>query len=108
MSQRNGQLRLIVDLGGVIVDHDNAMSFDRLIALLEERPTRGGLAALIAASGVGDGSLTAEELFEHLRDRYGSAASQQEFLDAWTCHFTLKPDVYRLLDAIKAARPPRG
>ena len=105
VSQRDGRLRLIIDLGGVIVDHNNAMSFDRLIELLEARPTRGELAALIAASGVGDGSLTAQGLFDRLRDRYGSTASQEKFLDAWTCHFTLKPDVYRLLDAIKAARP---
>src|SRR5579872_1551350 len=64
------QPRLILDLGGVIVDHDNALCYDRLIALLENRPTRAEIALLIAASGVGDGSITAEELFASLRERY--------------------------------------
>src|SRR5260370_2896353 len=98
-------LSLILDLGGVIVDHDNALSYDRLIALLDDRPTRAELAGVIAASGVGDGSLTAEGLFARLRERYGSTRGEEEFLDAWTCHFTLKLDVYRLLEAIKPTRP---
>jgi FMN phosphatase YigB (HAD superfamily) len=105
MSPRNGPLHLILDLGGVIVDHDNALSYDRLIALLRERPTRAELAVLIGASGVGNGSLRAEGLFERLRERYGSSASERQFRDAWTCHFTLKSDVYRLLEATKATRP---
>jgi FMN phosphatase YigB (HAD superfamily) len=99
------QLRLILDLGGVIVDHDNALCYDRLIALLENRPTRAELASVIAASGVGNGSLTAEGLFARLRERYGSAASEAQFLDAWSCHFTLKEDVYQLLMGIRKARP---
>jgi FMN phosphatase YigB (HAD superfamily) len=105
MSQPAGRPHLILDLGGVIVDHDNAMSYDRLIGLLEERPTRAELAALIAASGIGDGSLKADDLFARLRELYGSSATGQEFLDAWTCHFTLKEDVYRLLEAAKTSRP---
>jgi FMN phosphatase YigB (HAD superfamily) len=105
MQQPDRRLRLILDLGGVIVDHDNALSYDRLIALLDERPTRGELAGVIAASGVGDGSLPAEGLFARLRERYGSTRSEEEFLDAWTCHFTLKANVYGLLEAIKPTRP---
>lgn len=105
MPQPDRRLRLILDLGGVIVDHDNALSYDRLIALLHERPTRDEIGAFIAASGVGAGSLTALDLFARLRARYGSEAGEAEFLDAWTCHFTLKEDVYRLLEASKATRP---
>ncbi len=105
MSRLQVRLPLILDLGGVIVDHDNAMSFDRLINLLDERPTRGQLAAFIAASGIGDGWLDADGLFGRLRRRYGSSASPAEFLDAWTCHFSLKHDVYRLLEAMKATQP---
>jgi FMN phosphatase YigB (HAD superfamily) len=95
----------VLDLGGVIVDHDNALSFDRLIALLERRPTRDEIAATIAGSGVGNGSVTAEGLFARLRAAYGSDAPEKAFLDAWTCHFTVKTDVYRLLQANKATRP---
>ncbi len=96
---------LILDLGGVIVDHDNAKCFARLIDLLEEPPTPDELAALIAASGVGDGSLSAEGLFDQMAARYGSTAGQGAFLEAWTCHFTLKADVYDLLTEMKATRP---
>ena len=59
MSQLNGRPSLILDLGGVIVDHDNAKCYARLCDLLEERPTPDELAAFIAASGVGDGSVSA-------------------------------------------------
>lgn len=105
MSRLDNQLRLILDLGGVIVDHDNAMSLDRLIDLLKNPPARAELAALIKSSGIGAGSFSAPQLFELLRERYGAAASQAEFLDAWTCHFTLKSDVYSLLQAMNARRP---
>jgi FMN phosphatase YigB (HAD superfamily) len=99
------QPRLILDLGGVIVDHDNALCYDRLIVLLDKPPTRAEIAGVIATSGVGNGSVTAEGLFDALRERYGSAASEAQFLEAWSCHFTLKEDVHRLLIDIKAARP---
>ena len=105
MSRPYGRPSLILDLGGVIVDHDNAKCLARLIALLEAPPTPEELAALIAASGVGDGSLSAEGLFEQLTARYGSSAGQAAFLEAWTCHFSLKPDVYDLLTKIRATRP---
>jgi HAD superfamily hydrolase (TIGR01509 family) len=101
----NGRPSLILDLGGVIVDHDNAKCFARLIDLLEERPTPDELAAFIAASGVGDGSLSAEGLFDQMSARYGSTAGQRSFLAAWTCHFSLKADVYDLLTKLKAKRP---
>jgi FMN phosphatase YigB (HAD superfamily) len=105
MSQTENRLRLILDLGGVIVDQDNALSLDRLADLLQKPPARAKLAAVIKASGIGAGSLSAPQLFELLRERYGSRASQRDFLGAWTCHFTLKPDVYKLLRSIKATRP---
>jgi putative hydrolase of the HAD superfamily len=105
MSQLNRRPRLILDLGGVIVDHDNAKCFARLCDLLETRPTPDELAAFIAASGVGDGSVSAEGLFEQMAARYGSRAGQEAFLEAWTCHFALKADVYDLLTTIKATRP---
>jgi len=97
-------LKPILDLGGVIVDHDNAKCLRRLAALLIAPPSDEALAAFIAASGVGDGSIAAESLFARLRDRFGSQASQGAFLDAWTCHFTLNQDVYRLLCSLRAER----
>jgi HAD superfamily hydrolase (TIGR01509 family) len=105
VSAKPNQLRLVLDLGGVIVDHDNAMSYDRLIELLERPPTRDELASFINASGVGIGSIGTDALFDLMRNRYGSRASREQFLDAWTCHFSLKPKVYRLLEKIKATRP---
>jgi hypothetical protein len=38
---------LILDLGGVIVDHDDAECFARLLGLLEQPPSQGELASLI-------------------------------------------------------------
>jgi len=104
ISHPHAKLCLVLDLGGVIVDHDNAQSFDRLAELLEEKPTRDEIATFISASGIGTGELTANDLFGSLKERYGSAASHDQFLDAWTCHFSLKQDVYELLNAMKAER----
>lgn len=97
--------QLILDLGGVIVDHQNPVSYDRLIDLLDAHPTHAELAAFIEGSGIGRGAATAEVLFDRLRERYGSAASPEAFLDAWTCHFSLNDDVFRLLEATRATRP---
>ena len=105
MARPDGRKSLILDLGGVIVDHDNAKCFARLVDLLEERPSPDELAAFIAASGVGDGSISAQELFAQMAARYGSRAGQGDFLKAWCCHFSLKPDVYGLLRELKPTRP---
>lgn len=96
---------LIFDLGGVIVDHDNALLLDRLGALLDDRPAREDLAAFVAGSGVGNGSVPALGLFARMRDRYGSSATSEQFLDAWSCHFSLNAEVYSLLEATRTARP---
>ena len=97
--------KLILDLGGVIVDHDNAKLYRRLTELLTVRPTRVELAQFIAGQGVGVGRTTAEDLFKRMRERYGSHASQAEFLDAWSCHFSLKEEVYGLLELMRSERP---
>jgi putative hydrolase of the HAD superfamily len=104
VNSTNGR-KLILDLGGVIVDHDNAKCYQRLTELLIARPTYVDLAAFIAGQGVGVGRTTAEDLFERMRERYGSEASQAEFVDAWSCHFTLKEDVYGLLESMRGERP---
>jgi HAD superfamily hydrolase (TIGR01509 family) len=44
-------------------------------------------------------------LSRNKRAQRRQCAAEAEFLDAWTCHFTLKPDVYKLLEAMKATRP---
>jgi glucose-1-phosphatase len=105
MSRANERPHLILDLGGVIVDHDNAKSFDRLSALLEAPPSHPELAAFIARTGLARGCLGTIALFERLRDKYGSSASQTDFLEAWTCHFSLNRDVYNFLESMKATRP---
>ncbi len=69
MSPTNGHPGLILDLGGVIVDHDNAKCFARLSDLLDERPFPDELSAFIAASGVGDGSISVDELFDAMSAR---------------------------------------
>jgi putative hydrolase of the HAD superfamily len=105
MRKERGRFHLVLDLGGVIVDHDNIMSYDRLIALLTHRPPRSEIESFIAASHVGRGKVRAQDLFEQLRERYGSDASPEQFLAAWTCHFTLKADVFGLLEQIAEERP---
>ena len=96
---------LILDLGGVIVDHDNAVMLDRVAALLKRPVSHADIAAAIKASGIGAGRVDAAGLFGQLRDAHGSDAVLAEFLDAWSCHFTLKRDVFDYLDDLRASSP---
>jgi putative hydrolase of the HAD superfamily len=89
----------------VIVDHDNTLLFNRLRGLLHDPPEHNELAVVINGSGIGKGSLQAPELFELLKNRYGSSARRQDFLAAWSCHFSLNHSVFSLLQLISAKRP---
>ena len=96
---------LILDLGGVIVDHDNNVMFDAVSALLDARPPRAALAEDIRASGIGDGTRDAAGLYELLRAKYGGPAPLGDFLKAWSCHFTLKPEMAEFVRGWRAHSP---
>ena len=99
------KVALILDLGGVIVDHDNNVMFDAVSALLAAHPSRAALAEDIRASGIGNGGRDAAALFDLLRGKYGSDASLADFLKAWSCHFTLKPEMADFVRAWRAHSP---
>ena len=101
----SGRPALILDLGGVIVDHDNALMYERLRALLDARPEVAAIIKHISASGIGNGSIDAAQLFQSLRKAWGSTASQKEFLAAWCCHFTLKQDMFDYLGMLHRTSP---
>lgn len=105
MANPRSRLRLISDVGGVIVDHDNAKMFERVAALFDAKPSHAELQAAINGSGIAAGRQTPRELFDGLRRRNGGGTSFEAFLEALCCHFTLKPDVYALYRELRASGP---
>lgn len=95
--------KLILDVGGVLVDHDNALLVERLAALLGAGAKRETLLSAFAASGVGAGRAPAEAVYLDLAARLGAPADAQRFLHVWSSHFTAKPEMLAFLDA-RAAR----
>ncbi|RFB78938.1 HAD family hydrolase [Methylovirgula sp. 4M-Z18] len=84
---------IIFDIGGVLVDHDNSKMLARLQTLLERPPSLAELTRLAFDHGVETGELPVQHVFDRLVQTYGSTASQQDWIDAWTCHFSGKPEM---------------
>jgi glucose-1-phosphatase len=84
---------IIFDVGGVLVDHDNSKMLARLETLLERRPTVEEVRALAFDRKVETGEMPVQHVFDELTRIYGSKASPQDWVDAWTCHFSAKPEM---------------
>jgi len=97
--------KLILDIGGVLVDHDNALLVERLAALLGPAAKRETLLSAFNESGVGAGRRPAEEVYLDLAARLGAPADAQRFLHVWSSHFTAKPEMLAFL-AERGAREP--
>lgn len=97
---------IIFDIGGVLVDHDNSKMLARLETLLERGPTRHEVTALAFDREVETGRMPVQRVFEELTRIYGSKASQQDWIEAWTCHFSAKPEMIELVTQDLVKRLP--
>jgi HAD superfamily hydrolase (TIGR01549 family) len=89
---------IVFDIGGVIIDHDNAKMLAAINALLARPPSTDDLIGRIRTSGIGTGTLGCSQLFETLADAYGGKAAPADWLAAWTCHFRLKTEMAELIE----------
>lgn len=89
--------KLILDIGGVLIDHDNALLAQRLTALLGPQCREQTLLSAFNACGVGAGRMPAERVYLDLCARLGAPADARRFLDVWSSHFSAKPEMLAFL-----------
>lgn len=84
--------RLVLDIGGVLIDHDDDALAARLCRLLGH-DDKAAILAAFRDSGLGVGRRRPETAYEALAPRLGAAIDVAAFRRVWTSHFTAKPDM---------------
>ncbi len=93
---------VIFDLGNVLVFHDNALLFQKL-------GERAGLSGdEVGRRLLGDplwdasnrGQLDADAIRHQVGRALGVQLSKADFTDLWSCHFTLNPPVFPMVEAL--------
>lgn len=92
MPSREPRARLILDLGNVLVEHDDDLLASRLSRLLGDGDPRTLLTAF-RQSGVEAGRRPVEDVYLALARRLGAFADLAAFRDIWSSHFTPKPEM---------------
>lgn len=97
---------LVLDLGNVLVFHDNALLFSRL-------GERAGLTPDEAAQRIGAtaweganrGDLDAEGIWRSVCAALGTAIPLAEFTRIWSSHFTFNDSIFPVLERLADAMP---
>lgn len=85
-------LRLILDVGGVLVDHDDAVLAERVTRLLGA-PKSGAILTAFRESGLGAGRRRPEDVYVELARRLGAVADVAAFRNVWSSHFAPKAEM---------------
>ena len=92
---------LILDLGNVLVFHDNALLFERLASAF------GTTVASMKSrldddvwEKVNTGRLPGDALRLQLQQNLGASVSAEEFYALWNCHFTLNGPMVQRVEAL--------
>lgn len=93
---------LVLDIGGVIVFHDNDMLLQRLRARMEFPPDEGTLLALIRSSGIGTGASSVFRLWSTLTTNFSLSGDYDDFLSDWSCHFSPNTQMLESINSIAA------
>lgn len=78
---------LILDIGGVLVDHDDMLLADRLVRLLGGA-NRTTILSAFRESGLSAGRRRPEDVYVELAQRLGAVADVTAFRHVWSSHFT--------------------
>lgn len=97
---------LILDIGGVIVAHDNDLLYARMTKAMTRPPTREAADAAIRRGGLGDGSGRFEAFHADCRNEFGLTADRDAFADIWCSHFAPITPVLDFLGALDPADRP--
>ncbi len=93
---------LLLDLGNVLVFHDNELLFTRMAEAF--RTTREQLRARLDAGvweRVNRGQLPGDALRRELCARLGAEVSEDDFFRLWNCHFTVNPKMVTAVEALE-------
>jgi FMN phosphatase YigB (HAD superfamily) len=94
---------LVFDLGGVIVDHDNAVMHRRLASRCRNGWTPGQIDTATGDNRWATGRPVVE-LHEELTRQAGYDGDWETFVDDWCCHLVLNPSMLAFVDALAARR----
>jgi putative hydrolase of the HAD superfamily len=92
---------LLLDLGNVLVFHDNEKLFDAMAKAF--RSTREELRARLEGGlwdRVNRGQLPQDALRQELLARLGGAPSPDEWFALWNCHFTIHDEMVRVVERL--------
>lgn len=92
---------LVFDLGGVIVDHDNAVMHRRLASGCRPDMSVEHIAALTGDERWGTGRPVIE-LFDQLREQAGYTGDRAGFVADWCCHLVLNPSMLAFVEGLAA------
>ncbi len=93
---------LLLDLGNVLVFHDNELLFQRMSEAY--RITREQMRARLDASvweRVNRGQLPGDALRCELNARLGRQVGEEEFFQLWNCHFTVHQQMVEKVEALE-------
>ncbi|MDZ5451775.1 HAD-IA family hydrolase [Labrys sp. ZIDIC5] len=90
---------LVFDLGGVVVEHDNAVLFERLASRCRPSWTPEEVVSLFRQSRWGTG--TPIRLFhQQLAEAGGYRASWDVFVEDWSCHLAVNPSMLAVMERL--------
>jgi FMN phosphatase YigB (HAD superfamily) len=92
---------LVFDLGGVIVDHDNAVMHRRLASSCRAGWSLAQIAVATGDSRWGTGR-PVTELHEELTRDAGYEGDWDTFVDDWCCHLVLNPSMLAFVENLAA------
>lgn len=95
---------LVLDLGGVIVAHDNQVLGERLRSRCPAGVTLRQIEAIAGRDAYGTGEASIESLHAELADRLGYAGDRPTFREDWCCHLELDLSMLALVETIAARR----
>lgn len=88
---------IVFDVGGLIVDHENHLIYERLAARCTSPGAREVIEQAIADPHWDTGAAPVADLHAQLARELGFSGDWDAFLDDWTCHFTLNESMLALL-----------
>jgi FMN phosphatase YigB (HAD superfamily) len=91
---------VLLDLGNVLVFHDNDLLIARVAALGPRSPAQVRAALSAVWSSINDGRLAGDQLRQTVAEAAAVAIDQPTFDAVWSCHFTVHEAVLPLVEAL--------
>lgn len=96
---------LILDLGGVINDHDNDKLITRLLSKCSDHVSEEAIVEKFCDSAYATGERSIIEFFEMIKHDFGYRDDWQTFSEDWCCHLSMRDGMLEYLRGLrKSAR----